>query len=135
MMLKRDLDKCFKDGILTRKEYNEWLSGMSENEKGELVGVCPTGKTYYKYEMNGDMFDIPLWKFVYESVVPPLGIERTFDVFAKYGDTYGGMCDGFNWNKQSLKSAPEIDLWKMIAISERYWATDYERYYRYTMRR
>ena len=128
-MLKENLDKCFKEGNLNEAEYNEWLSGMSENDRGELVGICPNGKTYYKYEMNGDIFDIPLWEFVKKKITPPLGVETMFDVFAKYGHTYGGICDGFYWNEEALRSAPEIDLWKMIAISERCWETQYERWY------
>lgn len=81
-------------------------------------------------DVLADIFIVPLWQFVKEKIVPPLGVESTFDVFAKYGSTYSnGMCEYFYWNEEALKSAPEIDLWKMIAISERYWATCYEEWY------
>ena len=128
-MFKSDLDKCYQDGTLTEEEYNEWLSNMTENDKGELTGVCPNGKTYYKYEMDGDIFDQPLWQFVKKNIVPPMGVENTFPVFAKYGCTYGGICDGFVWNEDKLKEASELDLWQMIGISSRYWETQYKRFY------
>lgn len=131
-MLKKDLNKCYKDGTLTEAEYNEWLSGMHENNKGELCGVCPNGKIYYKFEMDGDIFDQPLWQFVSKSIVPPLGVETTFPVFAKYGYTYGGICEGFQWKEDKLKEAPEIDLWQMIGIASRYWETSYKRWYNQT---
>lgn len=128
-MYKKDLDKCYQNGILSKSEYEEWFANMRETDSGELIGMCPYGKAYYKYELNGDIFDQPLWKFVLNSINPPLGIETDFPVFSKYGYTYTGICDGFNWNKEKLQNAPEIDLWQIIAISSRYWEVNYERWY------
>lgn len=132
MLLKKDLYECYKNGILTESEYNEWLSDMHETDNGNLIGSCPDGKAYYKYEMNGDIFDQPLWKFVLKNIVPPLGVELTFPVFAKYGYTYSGICDGFQWKEDKLKEAPEIDLWQMIGISSRYWEVQYKRHFHRT---
>ena len=77
-----------------------------------------------------NLFNVePLWKFVKNKLVPPLGVETTFNVFAKYGYTYSGLFEGFYWDEKALRHAPEIDLWKMIAISETYWRTKYEKLY------
>ena len=132
-MLKRDLDLCYEKGNLTKEDYEEWLSRMKENENGELIGQYPNGKAFYKYNMDGDIFDRPLYMFLYDRCYPPLGIEDTtdppFDVFEKYGYTNGGIHEGFEWNLEALRKAPEIDLWKMIAIIERYWRINYSRLY------
>ena len=59
--------------------------------------------------------------------VPPLGAEYYFpDLFGKYGRTFTGICDGWNWFDDSLKDAQETDLWKMIAITALYWQKFYE---------
>lgn len=62
--------------------------------------------------------------------VPMLGAEKYFpELFGKYGYTFSGMGQGWQWNFASLQEAPESDLWKMLAIASTYWFLNYERWY------
>lgn len=71
-----------------------------------------------------------LWKFVKEWCVPMLGAENYFpDLFGKYGRTFTGICDGWKWFDDKLQEAPEIDLWKMLAIEAKYWELNYQAWY------
>ena len=71
-----------------------------------------------------------LYEFVKEWCIPMLGAENYFpDLFGKYGYTYTGICDGWQWLKDRLKDAPEKDLWQMLAIASTYWMLNYEKWY------
>lgn len=133
-MKKKELIKCLKNQILTKKEYDSFFEGMSENENGELVGVMPNGSAYTKYSWFWTLTDevirdrVKLIEWIKYCLVPPLGVENQYSVFKKYGLTTGGICDGFRW-KESINDAPIEDLFEMIMITERYWAVQYQRWY------
>lgn len=61
---------------------------------------------------------------------PELGSEFEYpDLFGKYGHTESGISQGWIWHDNALKEVTELEVWKMIAISEKYWREVYERRY------
>ena len=128
-MYKKDLDDCLKNEAITKEEYDGIMEHLKEDKDGQLTGVMAADEKAWKFNLDGDFFNVPLWQNVYERVVPPLGVEHHFPVFAKYGYTMCGICDGFQWDREALRNADEKDLWQMMAIAERYWAVDFKRGY------
>ena len=126
-MYKKDLDDCLENGAITKEEYDGIMEHLKEDECGQLTGGMAVDEKYWKFNLNGDFFSVPLWQNVYERVAPPLGVEHHFPVFAKYGYTMCGICDGFKWDREALRNADEKDLWQMMAIAERFWRVFYER--------
>lgn len=49
--------------------------------------------------------------------------------FCKYGYAYSGICDGWEWYEDKLKTAPELDLWKMYGLANEYWHNQYNYWY------
>ena len=66
--------------------------------------------------------------FFLKECTPWLGADSDLELFKKYGFTYGGICDGFHFYTDKLQEAPEIDLWKMLALSAMYWEKSYSRW-------
>ncbi len=96
---------------------------------------------FFKREVSGmnpgdDCICLPLDKeydlrqIVLDYCVPMIGAEKYFpDLFGKYGYTFTGVGDGWQWNFAALQEASEADLWKMLAIASTYWYLTYERLY------
>lgn len=64
----------------------------------------------------------------YESLMkatPPLGAENLHFLFRKYGYTYTGICDGWNWYP-IIKEATDEELWLMSSLCNEYWCKFYE---------
>lgn len=137
-MKKSKLDRLYKENILTEDEYLSFFKTMHVNEKDEMIGAIPNGKTSYKYYFDGDLLGGNLVNFLKTRVTPPLDAEYIDDVFAKYGMAVCGICDYWYWftkeniteyalneGKKPIEEASELEVWKMIAICERYWKVFY----------
>lgn len=98
------------------------LTEMFEREK---IGTSPGDSWSDRNIKIEKLLDI-----VREYCVPMLGAEHAFpDLFGKYGYTFVGIGDGWQWNFAALQDAPEDDLWKMLAIGSTYWYINYARWY------
>lgn len=141
-MKKKTLDKLLKNGVLSKEEYDSFFTTMSENERGEMIGIAPTGNVSHKYHLEGDLLQGDLIEFLKTKVDPPYEAEEMDEVFHKYGMMVCGIGDRWYWftndniTEQALKNgrkpieeATELEIWKMIAICERYWHISYERWY------
>ena len=137
-MKKSKLDRLYKENILTENEYLSFFKTMHVNEKDEMIGAIPNGKASYKYYFDGDLLGGNLVNFLKTRVTPPLGAEYIDDIFGKYGMTVCGICDYWYWftrdniteyalndGRRPIEEASELELWKMIAICERYWEIFY----------
>lgn len=137
-MKKSKLDRLYKEDILTENEYLSFFKTMHVNEKDEMMGMIPDSNASYKYYFDGDLLGGNLVDFLKTRVTPPLGAENMDDVFAKYGMTVCGICDYWYWftkdniteyalnnGRKPIEEASELELWKMIAICERYWEIFY----------
>lgn len=141
-MKKEKLDRLFKEGILSKEEYNSFFKTMHENEKGELIGVVPNGNASHKYNLNGDLLHGNLLEFLKTRVTPPMEAETMDETFKKYGMIVCGIGDYWHWftkdniteyalnnGHRPVEEATELELWKMIAICERYWEVFYSELY------
>lgn len=148
--------KVYLDNLLTRAEisqdsYNKWFKTMKVGDNGRMTGIYPDIKDRQPYEFDGNMLDGSLVDFILRNVTPMLGAEEYDEVFKVYGYTYTGIGDGYSWftNRENLpmymgtkindinrlkghkpiEEASELELWKIIAISSRYWEVNYKRWY------
>lgn len=63
-----------------------------------------------------------------EDSIPWHGAESDMpDLFGKYGYGLYGISDGFKW-KDELENASELEIWKMIALSNIYWFRKYKKW-------
>ena len=77
-----------------------------------------------------------LRQIVLDYCIPMLGAEKYFpDLFGKYGYTFSGIGDGWQWNFVAMQEASEADLWKMLAIASTYLYLFYQRRYENAERR
>lgn len=89
--------------------------------------------------------DGDLIEFLKTNVMPPLVAESIDEVFRKYGMVTTGVADGWYWftkdnitevaikhGHRPIEEASETEIWKMIALCERYWRIFYEGLYRET---
>lgn len=67
-------------------------------------------------------------EFFLQECTPWLDADFNSDLFKNYGYTYSGICDGFEFYKDKIDKAPEVDLWKMLALSAMYWEKSYSRW-------
>ena len=141
-MYKQELDELLERGVLSQDEYSEFFKTMYANEEGQMIGTKPNGTCSNKYDFDGNLIDGSLLEFVLKEITPPLESEYIDDVFKKYGITVCGIYDGWHWfrkdniSKQAIglgykpiEEATETELWKIIAISSRYWEVFYKRSY------
>ncbi|NLE04997.1 MAG: hypothetical protein GX638_09370 [Crenarchaeota archaeon] len=140
-MYKEKFDKLVEGGIISEPEKEKIYSQMRPNSDGQLVGVSD-GNVSYKYYVGGDIFNDNLCDFVIKYCVPPLGMEYIDDTFKKYGMTYSGICDGWEWFRKDkitqyalnnghkpIEDASNEELWKMLAMSSMYWEGNYKEWY------
>lgn len=106
----------YSNGKVFTKEEIEQL-------RSRKIG-CRTTKEEYA-QTTGIKGDETLQELIEKYAVPPLGGEQIFDVIGKYGYTFCGICDGFNWTSK-LKEVTELDAWKMIALCSIYWENHYK---------
>ena len=146
-MKRQEVEELYKKGVFTENERDNFLAMFSENDKGELIGGYSVNNNLItKYEYEGDIKckDEPLWKYVYKHINPPLGAEQRFAIFDKYGFTITGIYDDYKWYTSDtisaasrskgcvpIDEAPEYDLWKIIALTSRYWEVQYKRWLEY----
>lgn len=119
------------------------MNHMSENSKGELIGFVPNG-TGLKYHLKFDLETKSLVDVVADCE-PWLGADHDFpELFGKYGYTYCGIGDGFNFFRENtindvakehgykaLDDSTDVELWEMLALINTYWLNKYkERYYK-----
>ena len=124
-LLRKSLEQAvaFKQGdkVAARSKTIQTIDEFFEKQKIRLpIGVYPV-------EEIG--LSVPLPELVRKYCVPPLGAENYFPkLFGKYGYTYTGICDGWNWTGETLDLAPEEELWKMLAITSTYWYLNYQKW-------
>ena len=137
------LNKLLNEGVLTNEEYNLFFNSMTDNGKGELIGSVPYRENAYrKFCLEGDLSNENLLEFVKTKIVPPYEADYIDDLFKKYGIMILGISDYWHWfTKENItdyaihngckpvEEATELELWKMIAICERYWAVSYKEWY------
>lgn len=141
-MKKKKLDELLDNGVLTKDEYDLFFKTMGENEKGEMIGVMPNGEVSYKYHLEGDLLNGNLLEFLKTKVNVPYEAEDMDETFGKYGMMICGVCDYWRWftkdnitanalvdGYRPVEEATELELWKMIAICERYWRVFYKNLY------
>jgi hypothetical protein len=81
----------------------------------------------YKDEVLTEILNKDARELLEESV-PWQGAETDMpDLFGKYGYGLYGICDGFKW-KNELENASELEIWKMIALSNMYWFRKYKKF-------
>ena len=74
--------------------------------------------------------EFDLRQIILDYCVPMIGAEKYFpDLFGQYGYTFTGYGEGWQWNFVALQEAPEVDLWKMLAIASTCQMLMYQRYY------
>ena len=140
-MKKIELDELLNRGVLNNEEYEEFFKCMHVNDEGEMIGTLPCDEIYYKYELNGDISN--LLDFVIKEVCPPEGMESFNKTFYTYGYGTYGVSDKWIWFKSDtitdyakehghkpIEEASELELWKMVALSSRYWHVSYQRWLR-----
>lgn len=133
-MKKSKLDRLLKEGILSKEEYDSFFETMHENEKGELIGFVPNGNANHKYKLEGNLLHGNLLEFLKTKVTPPYEAEDMDETFKKYGMMICGIGDFWHWftkdniteyalnnGHKPIEEATELEIWKMIAICERYW--------------
>lgn len=141
-MNKAKLDRLFKEGVLTKEEYDSFFKTMREIEGGRLIGIMPSGNASHKYNLNGDLLHGNLLEFLKTRVTPPMEAEDMDKTFGKYGMMVCGVCEYWYWftkdniteyalshGRRPIEEATELELWKMIAICERYWKEFYSELY------
>lgn len=141
-MKKKKLDELLKNGVLTKDEYDSFFKTMGENEKGEMIGIMPHGNAAHKYHLEGDLLHGDLLEFLKTKVTPPYEAEDMDETFKKYGTMICGICDYWHWftkdniteyalnnGRRPIEEATELEIWKMIAICERYWRVFYDNCY------
>lgn len=141
-MKKKKLDELLNNGVLTKDEYDLFFKTMRENEKGEMIGVMPNGEVSHKYHLEGDLLNGNLLEFLKTKVTVPYEAEDMDETFDKYGMMICGVCDYWRWftkdnisanalvdGYRPVEEATELELWKMIAICERYWRVFYKNLY------
>lgn len=118
-----EVNRLHEIGVYTDEMYNKIMNSMSDCGTGQLIGFVPTmADIIYSLKFDPDNFN--LIEVVKEST-PWLGADNDYpELFGKYGYTYCGICDGFRW-KDSINEATELELWMMLALSERYWGNRY----------
>ena len=141
-MLKKEVDRLYNVGVYSEEEYNSIMKFMHVNEKGELIGVIPNGIMSTLYSLKFDLKKQSLVDIVKDSS-PWLGADYDFpELFGKYGYTITGICDGWNWFTQDkitdharnngykpIEEATELELWKMLALSNTYLYNEYKEWY------
>lgn len=141
IVLKKEVDRLYKTGVYSEEEYESILGRMSENNNGELLGGVPDGCSL-KYSLKFDLKTKPLVDIVADCS-PWLGADHDFpELFGKYGYTYCGICDGFEFFRtgtindiakehgyKPLDEATDVELWKMLALSNTYWLNSYREWY------
>lgn len=134
-MYKGRVEKLHKQGIITDEEYNSLMEIGFDKDGYIKPGVPKCGNDFdVRYNLGFKPYQINLIEAVKASS-PWLGAECTFpSLFGKYGFTYGGICDGWQWltkdniapnaakhGKKPLEMASELELWQMLAISNMYY--------------
>jgi hypothetical protein len=99
-------------GIKGIKFYNK--------DGSELVDIRDKEPVERKMELNIPIIDLIL----HHTVVPLEWCNE--ELFCKYGYAYFGIADGWRWYEEELKTAPEIDLWKMYGLCNEYWHIFYD---------
>ena len=125
-LLRESLEQAvaFKQGdrVATKRKTMKTIDEFFEEQKIRL----PIGA----YPVEEISLSVPLSELVRKYCDPPLGAEHFFPkLFGKYGYTYAGICDGWNWTGETLDIAPEDDLWKMLAITSTYWYLNYQKWF------
>ena len=140
-MFKAEVDRLHKVGVYSDDEYNSIMKSMDVNEKGELIGVVPNG-IWTLYSLKFDLKKQSLVDIVKDST-PWLGADSDFpELFGKYGYTISGIYDGWDWFTQDsitdyamnhghkpIEEATELELWKMLALTNTYWYNSYKEWY------
>ena len=135
-----DVDEIFlTDEVIGKidlyiKEHPYEFFGYKPQKKDQMV--LRTIRNLFDFEKDNKKephyYDIPISHLgldtFKEYCTPMFGAENV-EPFGKYGYTFTGICDGWEWKDEELAKAPELDLWKMLAISETYWRINYERWY------
>ena len=150
-MYIKEVEKLHKDGIYTDEMYSKIMNSMDDCGTGQLTGVVPhNADLIYNLKFNPDDFN--LVELVVHST-PWLGADYDYpELFGKYGYTFTGIGDGFRWLRKdpnteftfkqealndtaathgykAIDDATELELWKMLALSERYWGNCYKEWY------
>lgn len=125
-LLRESLEQAvaFKQGDKTsgRRETMQTIDEFFEAQSIRL----PIGA----YPVKEISLNVSLTDLIKKYCIPPLGAENFFPkLFGKYGYTYAGICDGWNWIGEALDLAPEEDLWKMLAITSTYWHLNYQKWF------
>lgn len=137
-MKKAKLDRLLKEGVLSKEEYDSFFKTMKENEKGVMIGIMPNGNASYKCNLDGDLLHGDLLEFLTTKVTPPYEAEYMDETFKKCGMMVCGIGDFWHWFTKDniteyalnngcrpVEEVTELELWKMIAICERYWHVFY----------
>ena len=133
------LNRLLDEGVLTQEEYDSFFDTMHVNENGQLVGIVQTkNPATHKYNLEGDLLNGDLVEFVKTKITPPYEAEDMDEVFKTYGVMVTGIADYWHWftrdniteyalshGHKPIEEASELELWKMIAICERYWEVFY----------
>lgn len=143
-MRKDKLDRLLKKDILTHEEYNTLFNSMRLRDDGNFEGVVPNIPEMTKYRLEGDFVNLPPIEILKTYVTVPLQLcgfdKELFEVYGVYCD---GIFPAWIWFTEDnlsatgrklgckpLTEATEAEIWKMIAICERYWHIFYEECYR-----
>lgn len=127
------------------------MSDMSDCGTGQLIGIVPNkARLIYNLKFNPENYN--LIELVINST-PWLGADHDYpELFGKYGYTFTGIGDGFRWFRKdpntkltykqialndtaiahgykAIDDATELELWKMLALSERYFGRFYSECY------
>ena len=133
MFLKSEIERLYKLGVFTDKEYEEFMK-VGFNDKGELNPCVLPKDADLKYNLKFDPRNFNVLDVLKQSV-PWMGAEGDFpELFGKYGCPYYGIYDGWDWwtlknltegaivhGKKPIETATELEIWKMIALSSIYW--------------
>lgn len=150
-MYIEEVERLHKTGIYTDEIYTKITDSMRDCGTGQLIGIVPDkAGLIYNLKFNPDDFN--LVELVVNST-PWLGADNDYpDLFGKYGYTFCGIGDGFRWFRKdpnikltynqialndkavansykAIDDATELELWKMLALSERYWSNCYKEWY------
>lgn len=144
-MYKAKLDKLLKKGILTQEEYNTLFHSMRLDENGNFSGIVPNIPEMTKYRLEGDFVNMPPIEILKNYTTVPIqlcGFDK--ELFNVYGVYVDGVHPKWVWftndnlsavgrqlGCKPLTEATETEIWKMIAIAERYWYISNKEYDEY----
>ena len=140
-MYKARIEKLHKNGVITDEEYDN-LVDIGFDDNGKLKPGVYKGDITTRYCLGFEPGKENLIEAVKNSE-PWLGAESDYpELFGTYGMGVYGICDYWRWwtldnltevaikhGKKPLESATELELWKMLALSNLYWYTNYSEWH------